>query len=693
MRDEEQKTLNKKPYRIALSETDSIVPPRDLRKSVLNPDLEALCASGMLDPNDPDELDLIAYLYFARGCRQFERLIPENRRTGSWRRFYEQTAYRMEDLVEREYDFDVLEDYVLHGEDAVLRVLSFCRLTGWFSWVENDQYSTDNFACEQLPGYSDERALALCLELQREFGCYPPPHDPWHPSEANASLREGAYDIAERSRYGKKLYGAMRYVGQIARDEATTLGVEREGPEYWVLATLAFAQPDVWERLAWYPPDASWSDIENEAERCRRVLDEYDIDPARLEMLLRGVLAQGATSDPALVPALLEAAQSEVEWRYDFANPAELLKAAFRRPTDALRLALMRLGLLMMLESCFGATHKVPYRPGMFQERRDLEEVDLSKVDTSATESLRRMFNGCKSLRAVDLSPLDTSRVTTMSGLLYGCKSLASVSFEGIDTSHVTDLSYLFCDCESLRSIDLSEFDSSQVTKIDHMFMGCESLCEVDLSPLDTSRVTGMDGMFNFCESFKELPDLTCIDTSHVEDMDYLFHECTSIRTADLRGVDLRSVRSMWSMFQGCTSLESVDFSDLVAPELERVEDLFRDCASLVEVDFSHFKATKLCKLSQMFAGCTALQRVDLSGISVVEDARAFEAFDGCASLKSLTIPDSWPLSIERWHETLPEPTAACGMWWSRAEGRWMALEEIVERGHMADTFTNEPQV
>ena len=53
--------------------------PRDLRHSILNPDLEALCACGMLDPADPDDLDLIEYLYRDLDCTEFGKaLLDQN---------------------------------------------------------------------------------------------------------------------------------------------------------------------------------------------------------------------------------------------------------------------------------------------------------------------------------------------------------------------------------------------------------------------------------------------------------------------------------------------------------------------------------------------------------------------------------------------------------------------------------------
>ena len=196
--------------------------PHSLRKSVLNPDLEALCAWGMLNPDDPDELDLIAYLYHVRGCTQFADLLPK-----AYRRRV--SHYRLtRELVRREYEIEVLEDYVLHGEDIFLRVFSFCRLTGWAHWEDCDQFSHLSYGCGMVPGYSDERALQLCRTLQREVGYIPPHYNPHQPMYLEDVLCEGAYMLSEQLRYGRNFYNAASFVGYLARMEAGALGITEE---------------------------------------------------------------------------------------------------------------------------------------------------------------------------------------------------------------------------------------------------------------------------------------------------------------------------------------------------------------------------------------------------------------------------------------------------------------------------------
>ncbi len=690
--------------------------PHNLRHSVLNPNLEALCAWGMLDPDDPDDLDLISYLYHVNNCMRFGNLLPD-----TYRRRLDQYELRRS-LMRREYEIDVLEDYVMNGEDDYLRAFSFCRLTGWAHWEDCDQFSTLDYGCGAVPGYTPEQAARLCDKVKQQLGSYPPDYYPWSPMDPRDVVREGAYMVSEQLRYGRNFYDATSFVGQLAREEAAALGIAEEGPEFWLLGALHFAQYGQEDTQLPYFPFRSKTDAEEEAMRCRQLLDAYGIERARFERLLRGALAQGAESDPALLPSLFDTAERVRDWHWNPVKPVDLMKAALRQPTDTTRLALMRLGLLMTLERCWpGLQRGLSYRPDMFRDQFRLKEIDLTQVDISGTTDLSYMFQRCRSLTAIDLSPLDTAHITNMSRMFWDCEALTSIDLSPLDTSRVTDLSGFLYSCESLRSVDLSPLDTSRVTTMESLLQGCERLEEVCLDGLDTSQVTTMEGMFRFCHALcrvdlsgldtscvqdmtgmfskcyrlEEFPDLSRNDTSQVEDMTFMFANCTSLRSVDLTRVDLRSAKKMWGMFEGCTSLERADLSGIYAPQLERIDDLFKDCTALVEVSFEGFHAPRLDNVAKLFKGCSSLKSVDLSCLDILDADKplfASEAFEDCTALERFSIPAAWPLKYESYGATLPNPTAPCGKWWSCAEGRWMSPGEICERGPMADTFTSTPQ-
>lgn len=562
-------------------------------------------------------------------------------------------------IVHEEHDPQKLEECALHNPDVLMRVFAFCRLTGWSHWEKNDSYSHLTYACGHVEGYPDERALWLCHQIQAEmgyelFGLHSPmaPHD---------VLREGALMVAELIEYGQNFCQSASYVRQVAQQEAASLGVAREGIEFWLLGILRFAQLEGNDLRYADFPFSPIAEAKDDVRRCRALLERHRIDAHRLEPILRGVLAAGAESDRALLASYFAAAQPRSRWvDYPF-EASDLLKVILAYPTEAICLAMTRLALIVTLEARLPqelrVARRTPYRPFLFQDDYTIETADLSMVDISRTDSLSGMFAGCSSLRSVDLSPLDTAHIQDMSNLFRGCESLQSVDLSVLDLSHVSDLSGAFWGCCALRSLDLSGLETSRVTLMGHMIQRCTSLERIDLSGMDTSSLA---------------------------EAEFLLSGCSALRAIDLSGLDFGHVRNMMGLFDGCTSLERIDLTGLDLSQVEDMTYLCQDCSSLVEADLSNVDAPHLLSVGYLFAGCGALRSVDLRTLSAPNLLYASNAFDGCTSLESFGIPETWPLNEDC---ALPTPTAACGKWWSSAAGEWMSIAQIRQRGACADLF------
>ena len=184
----------------------------------------------------------------------------------------------------------------------------------------------------------------------------------------------------------------------------------------------------------------------------------------------------------------------------------------------------------------------------------NLEELDLSRFDTSNVTNMGYMFRGCNSLTNLDLSSFDTSNVT----LMYG----------------------MFINCSSLTNLDLSSFDTSNVTEMEDLFEGCWSLTNLNLSSFNTSNVTNMYAMFNDCRNLTNL-DLSSFNTSNVTLMYCMFEGCSSLTNLDLSGFETSNAISMWNMFEGCSSLTNLDLSSFDTSNVSYMEDMFSGCSSL----------------------------------------------------------------------------------------------------------------
>lgn len=130
------------------------------------------------------------------------------------------------------------------------------------------------------------------------------------------------------------------------------------------------------------------------------------------------------------------------------------------------------------------------------------ETIDLTNLDTSASERMDNWFWKCSNLKHIEFGDIDTSKVKYMQLVFSGCSSLEDVDLSKFDTSNVMTMHGMFVGCSSLKKLDLTSFDTSSLTKIGGMFSGCESLERVVVSDKwDNSNITESSGVFYNCRS------------------------------------------------------------------------------------------------------------------------------------------------------------------------------------------------
>ena len=132
------------------------------------------------------------------------------------------------------------------------------------------------------------------------------------------------------------------------------------------------------------------------------------------------------------------------------------------------------------------------------------------------------LFDSYSNLEDIDLSPIDTSHATDFTQLFNRDRKLKKLDLSHFNTSKVTDMSWMFASCESLEELDLSSFDTKSVKSMDLMFASAKSLKNLNLTSFDTSNVIGMQSMFNGVRSLDTL-DLSSFNTSKVMDFAYMF--------------------------------------------------------------------------------------------------------------------------------------------------------------------------
>ncbi|MBR3116598.1 MAG: InlB B-repeat-containing protein, partial [Bacilli bacterium] len=192
------------------------------------------------------------------------------------------------------------------------------------------------------------------------------------------------------------------------------------------------------------------------------------------------------------------------------------------------------------------------------------------------------------------------------SSLFEDIRNLVEIDFSQFNTSKVTDMSWMFEDSDSLSTLDLSTWDTSNVTNMFRMFGYMDNLISIDLSTFDTSKVTNMGSLFILCRKL-EYVNLANFDTRNVEDMSHMFDICSKLKILDLSSFDTRNVTTMYEMFYSCEDLTTIYVTDkFVTNKVTDSSDMFNSDYNIVGGSGTTFNQSKVNK---------AYARIDLGMI------------------------------------------------------------------------------
>ena len=247
----------------------------------------------------------------------------------------------------------------------------------------------------------------------------------------------------------------------------------------------------------------------------------------------------------------------------------------------------------------------------IFDDCRDITEIDLSNCDTSNVTNMKSMFDYCSQLISLNLSNLDTSKVTNMNSMFSHCSQLISLNLENFDTSKVLDMNSMFNGCSKLSYLNLENFDTSKVKDMNSMFQGCSKLAYLNLDNFDTSQVTDMNSMFDGCSSLISL-NLSFFETSKVTNMNSMFNGCSSLSSLDLSNFNTSNVTLMNYMFRDCSKLSSLNILNFDTSTVKNLHEMFYNCSSLTSLNLSHFNTSNCITLQKMFYGCINLKYINM---------------------------------------------------------------------------------
>ena len=284
----------------------------------------------------------------------------------------------------------------------------------------------------------------------------------------------------------------------------------------------------------------------------------------------------------------------------------------------------------------------------LFANMLSLENIDLSRFDTSNVVNMSAMFASLKTddlifnnlnndedfiyfafmiygegygypntnkysnLSNVNLDDFNTSNVEDMSYMFMGLSNLSSLNIASLDTSNVINMKSMFKNDKSIKNLDLSTFNTSNVEDMNSMFCGTSTLSTLDLSSFNTSKVKDMALMFFGLNAMANI-DIHSFDTSSVEDMSWMFAGMKSLSNLNLQSFITNNVVSMRGMFFFLRGLESLDVSTFDTKNVEDMSYMFGYMDNLTQLNVSNFNTSNVTNMSYMFADMKELTSLDLS--------------------------------------------------------------------------------
>ena len=131
-------------------------------------------------------------------------------------------------------------------------------------------------------------------------------------------------------------------------------------------------------------------------------------------------------------------------------------------------------------------------------------KADYAKLNDSASY----MFSKMRALNNIDLSRFDTSSVDDMSYLFYADESLTELNLSRFNTANTRYMQYMFAGDENIESLDLSAFDKTNVTNETGMFEKCSSTLVV-VNPAKHSYTFDRESAYSPFNKYATISDAT----------------------------------------------------------------------------------------------------------------------------------------------------------------------------------------
>lgn len=321
----------------------------------------------------------------------------------------------------------------------------------------------------------------------------------------------------------------------------------------------------------------------------------------------------------------------------------------------------------------------------LFADMTACASMELSGLDTSATQDFNHMFYSCTSLEALDVVTFNTADATDLSFMFANCSSLIELDLSAWRTENVTTMRSMFQNCISLATLNLVGFDTYSVVEVSDIFEGCINLGNLILGD-------NCQGFARFFPSKEQLEDRKIADvvsqsattraivndtligtnvTYSISDAKELYIRRTDTgiergtlpNMTDAETVPWNAVREsiesirvdpgVWADVglahafarTKITSLSGLE--NLIISNVDSMQNMFDSCGGLTTLDFpGTFNTSNVTRMDFMFSGCRGLTVLDFPASFDTSNVKNMGGmFNACSGLTKPNLPESFDTS------------------------------------------------
>ena len=263
----------------------------------------------------------------------------------------------------------------------------------------------------------------------------------------------------------------------------------------------------------------------------------------------------------------------------------------------------------------------------------DLDNVDLSFIDTRNVVNMIKLFEKCINIKINDKSSLNLTNCVKLDEMF--CDSdLKNVDISFLDTRNITSMAGFFNGAQNVQINEKKLLNTNKVKNMKYFCSKCD-ISNIDFSFLNTTNITNMEGFFQEAKNIKNI-HLSNLNTKSVTNMKRMFSSCY-LKNIKFNSLYTKNVTDMSSMFQVCY-FENIDFSGFFTNNVTNMEEMFQGCNSLSDINFSYFNTSKVLSMNRMFFYCN-LKNIDISSFDTQSLETMNEIFKGCKQLEIISLP------------------------------------------------------